>query len=638
MDRDNILLTPGPLTTSLRTKLAMLKDWGSWDTDFNALTARVCSGLLDIIHGHDSHVVVPLQGSGTFSVEAAIATVVPRDGHLLVLDNGAYCKRMGRIATLMGRRATIASRAEDAPIAADDVERLLLADPSITHIGLIHCETGTGVVNPLAEIAAVCQRHGRGLIVDAISSFAALPIDAREIRFDALVAASGKCLEGVPGMGFVFIRKSLIDDCAGRSHSLAMDLHDQYSYMERTGQWRFTPPTHVVAALAEAMAQYVEEGGQAARLARYRDNLATLVDGMAALGFKTFLKTEHLSPIIVTFLAPTDARYDFKAFYASAKAQGFMLYPGKLTEVETFRVGCIGAIGRKEMQQAVDAVAHTLSQMGITPATDTSDTLGAVVFDWAGTILDFGSCAPMGAFVRLFAQFGIDLEIAEARGPMGRAKWDHIQAIGKLPRIAAQWQARHGRPFSDADVDQLYEVFTPMNAAVVPDYADFIPGALDAVAALRQRGLKIGSTTGYNRPIMEVVSRIAAAGGYVPDNLVCAGDLAAGRPSPLMMYRCFADLGVWPPHRVVKVDDTGVGLDEGRHAGTWTVGVAVSGNAVGLSLAEWQALDADRQETLRQAARAQLRAAGAHYVIDSVADLLPVIDAIEARLQRGERP
>ena len=264
--------------------------------------------------------------------------------------------------------------------------------------------------------------------------------------------------------------------------------------------------------------------------------------------------------------------------------------------------------------------------------------LTAVVFDWAGTIIDFGSCAPMGAFVRLFEQFGVQLSIAEARGPMGVAKWDHIQALGRLPRIAAQWQARHGRSFTDADVDHLYEVFTPMNAAVVPDYADFIPGAVDVVNALRGRGLKIGSTTGYNRPIMEVVTPIAARGGYVPDNLVCAGDLATGRPSPLMMYRTFADLGVWPPHTVVKVDDTGVGLEEGLNAGTWTVGLAVSGNANGLTLAEWQALDAEAQQARREAATAALRTAGAHYVIDSVADLLPVIDDIEARLMRGERP
>ena len=264
--------------------------------------------------------------------------------------------------------------------------------------------------------------------------------------------------------------------------------------------------------------------------------------------------------------------------------------------------------------------------------------LQAVVFDWAGTIIDFGSCAPMGAFVKLFGQFGIDISIAEARGPMGMAKWDHIKALGTLPRIGAQWEAKQGHAFNDADVDHLHEVFTPMNAASVRDHADFIPGALDAVNAARERGLKIGSTTGYNRPIMEVVVPIAAAGGYAPDNVVCAGDLAEGRPSPLMMYRCFADLGVWPPHTVVKVDDTGVGLQEGLNAVTWTVGLAVSGNAVGLTLAEWLALDAAQQQEHRERATAQLQAAGAHYVIDSVANLPNVLEDIERRLQGGERP
>lgn len=264
--------------------------------------------------------------------------------------------------------------------------------------------------------------------------------------------------------------------------------------------------------------------------------------------------------------------------------------------------------------------------------------LTAVVFDWAGTILDFGSCAPMGAFVRLFEKFGVSLTIDEARGPMGVAKWDHIHAIGALPRIAAQWADVHGKPFTDADVDRLYEVFTPMNAAVVADFAGFIPGAVEMVGALRARGLKIGSTTGYNRPIMDILAPIAARGGYAPDNLVCAGDLSAGRPSPLMMYRCFADLGAWPPHTVVKVDDTGVGIEEGSNAGTWTVGVSVSGNAVGLALADWLALSPVEQATRRAEAVGKLKAAGAHYVIDSVADLLPVLDDIADRLARGERP
>lgn len=365
MDRDPILLTPGPLTTTLRTKLAMLKDWGSWDADFNAITAGLRQRLLDIVHGQQSHVVVPLQGSGTFSVEAAVATVVPRDGHVLVPDNGAYCKRAGKLSQMMGRRATLLPVDEQQPISAAAVDAALAADASITHVILIHCETGTGVENPLQAVADVCQRHGKGLIVDAMSSFAALPIDARSTRFDALIAASGKCLEGVPGMGFVFIRKAVLDGCAGNSHSLAMDLHDQHAYMTRTGQWRFTPPTHVVAALAEAVAQFVDEGGQPARLKRYTDNCRTLVEGMAALGFRPFLAPEVQAPVIVTFHAPAHPAYDFQRFYAGAKARGFILYPGKLTQVETFRVGCIGSIGRNEMRQAVEAVADTLREMGI---------------------------------------------------------------------------------------------------------------------------------------------------------------------------------------------------------------------------------------------------------------------------------
>ncbi|RYX90197.1 MAG: phosphonoacetaldehyde hydrolase [Comamonadaceae bacterium] len=264
--------------------------------------------------------------------------------------------------------------------------------------------------------------------------------------------------------------------------------------------------------------------------------------------------------------------------------------------------------------------------------------LSAVVFDWAGTVLDFGSCAPMGAFVRLFEQFGIALTIEEARGPMGVAKWDHIKALSELPAVAGQWQQKYGKPFSNADVDQLYEVFTPMNAAVVADFADFIPGALDAIAAVRARGLKIGSTTGYNRPIMEIVTPIATAAGYTPDNLVCAGDLVGGRPSPLMMYRTFADLGVWWPATVVKVDDTEVGILEGLNAGTWTVGVATSGNAAGLQLGEWLALTPDEQQAVRVKAGAKLSGAGAHYVIDSVADLLPVLDDIAQKLKAGIKP
>ena len=273
MDRDRILLTPGPLTTTLRTKLAMLRDWGSWDSDFNEVTARRAPQPAEHRPRRGHARGRALAGQRHLQRRGGGRHPVPRDGHVLVLDNGAYCKRAAKLTSLMGRRCTVMAFDEAAPVSAAALDDKLAADTSITHVVLIHCETGAGVLNPLQTVADVCEKHGKGLIVDAMSSFGALPIDARETRFDALVAASGKCLEGVPGMGFVFIRKAILDGCAGSSQSLAMDLHDQHIYMEKTGQWRFTPPTHVVVALAEAIAQFEEEGGQPARLARYTQQL-----------------------------------------------------------------------------------------------------------------------------------------------------------------------------------------------------------------------------------------------------------------------------------------------------------------------------------------------------------------------------
>ncbi|MEO5765055.1 MAG: 2-aminoethylphosphonate--pyruvate transaminase [Casimicrobiaceae bacterium] len=366
--RDPILLTPGPLTTSLATKAAMLRDWGSWDASFNAVTARLRAKLCAVVQGADTHVCVPMQGSGTFSVEAAVNTLVPRDGHLLVLINGAYGKRMARLTAMLGRRLSTFEAADDVRITAADVDRLLERDASITHVGIIHCETSTGIMNPLEDIARVTARRGRRLLIDAMSSFGALPIDARALPFDALVAASGKCVEGPPGMGFVLVKKGLLEQCGGNSTSLALDLADQWAYMEKTTQWRFTPPTHVVVALDAALDQFAAEGGQPARLARYTANCATLVRGMAELGLRPFLEPTIQAPIIVTFHAPDDPAYTFGEFYDRVRDKGFILYPGKLTQMETFRVGCIGAIGPDEMRQAVNAVRDTLAEMGIAQA------------------------------------------------------------------------------------------------------------------------------------------------------------------------------------------------------------------------------------------------------------------------------
>jgi 2-aminoethylphosphonate-pyruvate transaminase len=360
-----ILLTPGPLTTSDRTRQAMLRDWGSWDSDFNKITARIRERVLDIVHGKGTHECVPMQGSGTFSVEAAIGTLVPRNGHVLVPSNGAYCQRLAKICRVLGRKVTTIDYTEDKQVQPADVERALAADPGITHVAVVHCETGAGVLNPLHDIAQVVARHGRGLIVDAMSSFGALEIDARKTPFDAVIAASGKCLEGVPGMGFVVARRAVLEKCEGNCHSLSMDLYDQWVYMEKTTQWRFTPPTHVVAALDEAIAQYVEEGGLAARGGRYSRNCKALVDGLAALGLRSFLDPSIQAPIIVTFHAPDDANYDFKTFYQEVKKRGYILYPGKLTQVETFRVGCMGHFGEAGIPGAVEAIAQTLKAMDI---------------------------------------------------------------------------------------------------------------------------------------------------------------------------------------------------------------------------------------------------------------------------------
>lgn len=264
--------------------------------------------------------------------------------------------------------------------------------------------------------------------------------------------------------------------------------------------------------------------------------------------------------------------------------------------------------------------------------------LRAVVFDWCGTMVDFGSCAPVSPLVELYARHRIAVSAAEARLDMGLPKWEHIEALGHQPRIAAAWLEAHGRHFGTADVDRLYRELTPMLAAAARRHAELVPGAAALVEALRAVGLKIGSTTGCNARIMDVLAPLAAAQGYAPDSLVCAGDLGAGRPTPLMMYRAFMDLRVWPPHTVVKVDDTAPGLAEGLAAGCWTVGVSVSGNAVGLARDAWLALGTHEQATLRDLAEHRLRAAGAHEVVDTVADLLPALDRIRARLARGERP
>ena len=363
---DEFLLTPGPLTTSLSVKQAMLRDWGSRDKQFIALNARIRDKLVGIAGGEGDYVCVPVQGSGTFAVEATLGTMLPRDCKLLVLVNGAYGERMMKIAKYLGRPAVALSCAEDRVPDLTSLETLLAEDKAITHIAAVHCETTSGILNPIREIADIVAKHGRSLIIDAMSAFGAIPLDVRSVTCDAVVASSNKCLEGVPGMGYAIIRRTSLEKCEGNAHSLALDIYDQWRGFEANAQWRFTPPTHVLAAFDRAVAEFEEEGGVPARNGRYSENCRTLVDGMRGMGFETLLPDALQAPIIVTFHMPADPKFDFAAFYDKLAARGYVIYPGKLTVAPTFRIGCIGQLVKADMEAALAVIAEVLDDMGVT--------------------------------------------------------------------------------------------------------------------------------------------------------------------------------------------------------------------------------------------------------------------------------
>jgi len=366
--RDPWLLTPGPLTTSTSVKAAMLHDWGSRDDSFIAMTARVRARIAGLASAAATHQCVPLQGSGTFVVEATLGTLVPREAKTLVLVNGAYGRRMVEILQRIGRAVVARGWEEHEPVDPPVVDDLLAADSSLGYVAVVHCETTTGILNPLGEIAAVVARRGRRLLVDAMSAFGAIEVDARVTPFAALMASSNKCLEGVPGLGFVLAEREALATSKGNAHSVALDLYEQWKGLESNGQWRFTPPTHVLAALDRAIEEHAQEGGIAGRGARYRRNRELLVRGMRGLGFRTLLPDDLQGPIIVTFHRPADPRFDFEAFYAALRARGFVIYPGKLTRAETFRIGCIGRIGAAEIESALGAVEDAVAELGFDPA------------------------------------------------------------------------------------------------------------------------------------------------------------------------------------------------------------------------------------------------------------------------------
>ena len=362
---DPWLLTPGPLTTTDTTKQAMLHDWGSRDETFIETNSRVLKQLVDIAGANASHVAVPVQGSGTFAVEATIATLVPKNGKALVLINGAYGHRMVKILYYLGRDCIILQTPEDTIPDLAELDKTLNENSDITHVLAVHCETTSGILNPIHDIAVIVSNHGRALIIDAMSAFGAIELDARSTPFTALMASSNKCLEGVPGLGFAIIQKSALEKCEGNAHSLSLDLYDQWQVMEKTKQWRFTPPTHVIAAFDAAIKQFLAEGGVKARNKRYLNNRDVLITGMRDMGFETLLPDDLQAPIIITFKMPADKNFVFDDFYNRLKDQGFVIYPGKLTVAPSFRIGCIGALGENEIRQALSAIKSTIQIMGV---------------------------------------------------------------------------------------------------------------------------------------------------------------------------------------------------------------------------------------------------------------------------------
>ncbi len=351
------LFTPGPLTTDIRVRRAMLADWGSRDARFIALTARIRAGLLAVANGAGSHTAIPIQGSGTFVLEAAVATLVGPEHKLLVLVNGAYGARMAAIATRMGRAVATLDWPEDAAIDLARTAAALAADSAITHVAVVHCETTTGIVNPIEPIAAAVRAAGRVLIVDAMAGFGALPIDLAATPIGAVLASSNKCLEGPPGIAFALVETGLIAEAAQRSPSLSLDLHDQWRGFESNGQWRFTPPVQVAAGLAEALRLLDEEGGPPARLARYGRRFGLVRDGLERLGHRLYLADAVQGPIIATFRPAPDRPFDFAALYARLADQGLLIYPGKLTAGPSFRIGCIGALEDADFAELVAAFA-----------------------------------------------------------------------------------------------------------------------------------------------------------------------------------------------------------------------------------------------------------------------------------------
>ena len=361
------LLTPGPLTTSRGVKLAMLADYGSRDIEFRGIVKNIRKSLVRMAGCGPSYECVIMQGSGTFAIEAALGSFFPAKRYkTLVVMNGAYGERAAKILERMGRAVVTIDKGDSAAPSPDEVAAALDADRYISHVFVVHCETTSGIINPIEAIAKSAKARNRTIMVDAMSSFGAIPIDMEGLGIDIMVSSSNKCIEGVPGFSYVIVKRELLEASKGHCHSTVLDLHEQWMTLEKTGQFRFTPPTHAMVAFQQALKEHAAQGGVAARNARYRRNADILVKGMRELGFQTLLSDEEAGPIIQTFLTPRDPNFDFERFYEMLRQRGFAIYPGKLTKRPSFRIGTIGSIDETVMNNVLQAIRDVLRDMKVT--------------------------------------------------------------------------------------------------------------------------------------------------------------------------------------------------------------------------------------------------------------------------------
>jgi 2-aminoethylphosphonate-pyruvate transaminase len=359
------LLTPGPVNISLTTRQAMLVNRASGGEEFHADLRLARDYMVALVGGGHAYTAIPLPGSATYANEAVIAALVPPGGKLLVHANGVYGDRLVEICAHLGKPHAVLRTPPFTPATAAQFEAALNADPAITHVMVVHCETSTGVLNPLDAIAELCRRHAKGLLIDAVASFGAIDIDARKLGFQAVTVSSNKCMQGAPGIGWAVVQHTALENAKANAPSLVLDLWDQNQHMDRTGTFRFTPPTQVLAAFAQACREHEAEGGAPARLARYQANWKRLVDGMRQMGFTTVVPDEFASPIVTTFHNPTHPDFSFQKLFQGMKARGFIIFPGRLALADTFRIGCMGDLTEQDMSEAMAAISETMNEMGI---------------------------------------------------------------------------------------------------------------------------------------------------------------------------------------------------------------------------------------------------------------------------------